>query len=177
MQLLLQAVNALWLLYIIVVLVRFTLQLARADFYNPVSQAVVKLTSPLLFPLRKLIPNYRQWDFASLILAVLLYFLKITFFVGFLPVHLHTMLFFSLGSVAYWLCEIYFFAIIIAAISSWIPPIHQHPVTLLVWQMVEPVQAPFRRILPNLGGIDISPILVLLILQILQAALYRFTLI
>lgn len=164
-------------LFIAVVVLRFMLQLAKADFYNPISQAIVKISSPLLTPLRRIIPGYKGWDFASLVLAALLYMLMLVLLVliqyGILLPPLNVMIR-GVAGVLYMISQIYFFSIILSAISSWIPPLHSHPITALVWQIVEPVLAPFRRILPSMGGLDISPIFAILGLQVLQIFLRPF---
>jgi len=164
-------------LTISVILLRFMLQLAKADFYNPVSQAIVKVSSPLLMPFRQIIPAYKSWNFAALALAALLYMLMVFLLVFiqygiFLP-PLHILLR-GVAGVLYMISQIYFYGIILSAISSWIPPLHGHPITALVWQIVEPVLAPFRKLLPNMGGLDISPIFAILTLQVLQIFLRPF---
>jgi len=173
-QALLFIVQTVLQLYMSVIVLRFMLQLAKADFYNPISQAIVKISSPLLIPLRQVIPGYRNWDFASLVLATVLYLLMLIASVYIAYGQLLNPLNLMVGSVAgviYTISKIYFYGIILAAISSWIPPLHGHPITALVWQIVEPVQAPFRKLLPNMGGIDISPIFAILTLQVVQILL------
>lgn len=178
-QALLFVLQTLFQLYITIVLVRFLLQLAKADFYNPVSQAVVKLTSPVLQPLRRIIPGFAGLDIASLVLAVGLSFimLMLSSLIAYGVVVNPLALFIgSIAGVVQSITTIYFFAIIISAISSWIPAIQRHPVTLLVWQIVEPIQAPFRKILPDMGGIDISPLFALLALKVVQILIAPFVL-
>lgn len=168
---LITVIQTLFQLYIIVVLLRFLLQLAKADFYNPVSQAIVKLTSPLLLPLRRVIPSVRGLDMASLVLALLLALLMtmaIELIITGKLVFSFAWIIQAGAYVLYYITQIYFFAIIIAALSSWLPALHNHPITRLIWQLVEPVQAPFRKILPDLGGIDLSPIFALLAIQVVQ---------
>ncbi|HEY9034063.1 MAG TPA: YggT family protein [Pseudomonadales bacterium] len=164
-------VQSLFQLYLVIVLLRFLLQLARADFFNPVSQAIVKATAPLLNPLRRIIPGIGGVDIASLVLAVLLYLVMILL-VAYLIIGQFinplSVLLGSLVGVLNLIISIYFFAIIISAISSWIPPLHGHPITRLVWQLVEPLLGPFRKLLPDLGGIDLSPILALMALKVVQ---------
>lgn len=173
-------IQSLFQIAIIVALLRCLLQIARADFYNPVSQAVVKLTQPLLQPLRRIIPPIAGIDSASIVLALLLYaFLLSTIALlklgQMLPIGL--LLQGTIAGVINTIISIYFFAIIIGAITSWIPALQQHPITQLVWQLAEPVLSPFRRLLPNMGGLDISPIFALLILQFLQILVRSFVLI
>lgn len=176
-QAILFIVQTLFQLYITVVLLRFLLQLAKADFYNPVSQAIIKLTAPLLSPLRHIIPGFKGLDIAALLLAVVLYLLMViaSVYIAFGQlINPLGLLLGSLAGVLYSITTIYFFAIVISAISSWIPAIHGHPITLLVWQLVEPLLAPFRKILPDLGGIDLSPLFALLALKVVQILIQPF---
>ncbi len=158
-------------LYIYVVLLRFMLQLAKADFYNPLSQFIVKATNPLLKPLRHLIPPIKGQDIAALVLAIALYALMVTL-IALLIYNQHVqilqILIWSLAGVFYSILGIYLFGIIISAILSWIPSTQGHPAANLLWQLVEPLLAPVRKILPDLGGIDLSPLVVLLILNVIR---------
>ncbi len=161
-------------LYLVAMLLRFLLQLARADFYNPISQFLVKATNPLLLPLRRIIPGYAGLDLASLLLAVVLQLLGIILLVLLLgaalpPVGL--LLLWSVLGVAGLLVNIYFFALIAMIIISWIAPGSQNPAVHLVYQITEPVMAPFRKVLPPMGGIDFSPILLFVLINVVLIAL------
>ncbi len=164
-------VNVFFNLLLLLVLVRFLLQLVRADFYNPISQAVAKMTNPLLFPLRRIIPGYGGFDVASLVLLLLAELLA-TFVLGFvhgvgLVPPLLAILWAPLGIVSLFL-SFYFFAILAMIILSWVAPGNPSPVIYLLHQLTEPVMAPFRRLLPAMGGLDLSPILVFVAIQIAQ---------
>ena len=164
-------VQNLFLLYIYIVLLRFMLQLARADFYNPLSQFIVKATSPILNPLRRIIPGFAGVDIASLVLAWVLYLIMIVATVMLAygqMIPIWQILVYSLGGLASTITGVYLVAIIISAIISWIPQAQRHPVAILVWQLVEPPLKPFRKLLPDMGGIDLSPIFALLVLQFLR---------
>lgn len=174
-QALIYVLQTLGQLYILLVLLRFVLQVVRADFYNPLSQFVVKATQPLLMPLRKIIPGYGGLDFASLVLALLVHMalsLAVLLIAGASPaelVHaLPILVVWCLISLASLLVKIFFFALIISVILSWVAQGSRHPGVSLVHQVCEPVLAPIRRILPNLGGIDISPIFAFLALNLLD---------
>lgn len=168
-------VSTLSTLYIMVVLLRFLLQLARADFYNPISQFVVRATDPLLRPLRKVIPGLAGLDIASLVLALLLQWAAINIIYliyGFMPHEANAIVWAVLG-VAASVVKIYFFSIIVAIIFSWIAPGSYHPALILLNQINEPVMAPFRRILPPMGGLDWSPILVFIVINVINILLAR----
>jgi len=161
-------------LYLLAMLLRFLLQLVRADFYNPISQALVKLTNPLVIPLRKILPGYGAVDLSSLLLCVLLQMLMVALLVvlktGALLAPLPLLLIGLLGVAAY-LVKFYFFAILAMIILSWIAPGGNSPVLYLLYQLTEPVMAPFRRIIPPMGGLDLSPILVFIAINVIQIAL------
>lgn len=159
-------------LYLLIVLLRFILQLVRADFYNPLSQFAVKATKPLLNPLRRLIPGFGGLDLASLVLAILVQLLLMALILlllgygigGVLP----QLLIWSVIGVTALFLKVFFFALIVSVILSWVAPGSYNPAAQLINQICEPVLMPFRRLLPNLGGLDISPIFAFMALQLLD---------
>ncbi|MFW0757087.1 YggT family protein [Pseudomonas sp. H11T01] len=158
-------------LYLLIVLLRFVLQLVRANFYNPLCQFAVKATQPLLKPLRRIIPSMFGLDMSSLVLAILVQLalmaltLLLTYGTTGNPLQL---LVWSLIGVTALFLKIFFFALIISVILSWVAPGSHNPGAELVNQICEPALAPFRKILPNLGGLDISPILAFMVLKLLD---------
>ena len=158
-------------LYLLIVLLRFVLQLVRANFYNPLCQFAVKATQPLLKPLRRIIPSMFGLDMSSLVLAILVQLalmaltLLLTYGTTGNPLQL---LIWSLIGVTALFLKIFFFALIISVILSWVAPGSHNPGAELVNQICEPALAPFRKILPNLGGLDISPILAFMVLKLLD---------
>ncbi|MFI8609601.1 YggT family protein [Pseudomonas sp. NPDC077649] len=149
-------------LYLLIVLLRFILQLVRADFYNPLSQFIVKATQPLLTPLRRVIPGIAGLDLASLVLAILVQLLLMLVTLTLMGYNaggfLLQLLVWSVIGVTSLFLKVFFFALIISVILSWVAPGSYNPGAQLVNQICEPVLAPFRKLLPNLGGLDISPI-------------------
>ncbi|WP_122454980.1 YggT family protein [Pseudomonas viridiflava] len=158
-------------LYLMLILLRFVLQLVRANFYNPLSQFIVKVTQPLLKPLRRIIPSIFGLDMSSLVLAIIvqmiLMALTLLLIAGTAGDPL-LLLLWSIISVTALFLKIFFFALIISVILSWVAPGSNNPGAELVNQICEPALAPFRRIVPNLGGLDISPILAFLVLKLLD---------
>lgn len=158
--------------YIFLVLTRFLLQLVKADFYNPVSQFVVKATNPPLKPLRKVIPGYGGIDIAALVLVMALVILRILLFLfintGSLAVNPLTMLLVTVQQTAGLLLNYIFFAVLARVILSWVAPDPYNPIVRVIAQITEPVMAPARRLLPPMGGLDLSPIVVLLGVQFLR---------
>ncbi len=161
-------------LFLLAMLLRFLLQLVRADFYNPICQFLVKVSNPLVLPLRKVIPGYAGLDLASLLLAVLLQLLAIVAILllsgNGIP-SLPLLLIWSILGVISLLVNIYFFALLAMIILSWVAPGSNHPAIYLLYQITEPVMAPLRKLLPPMGGLDFSPILVFVLINIIQIAL------
>lgn len=158
-------------LYLLIVLMRFILQLVRANFYNPLCQFIVKATQPLLKPLRRVIPSMFGLDMSSLVLALIIQMLLIAvilFLKGFL-VDWVLLIPWALIALFSLFLNIIFYAMIISVILSWVAPGSHNPGAELVAQITEPVLAPFRRIIPNLGGLDISPIFAFIAIQLLQS--------
>ncbi len=162
-------IQTLFGLYILAILLRFLLQLVHADFYNPVSQFLVKITSPLLIPLRRLIPGFGGIDIASLVLMLTLQILEFSLIIAMAGKSFHflSILSLSIGSLLNLLLYIYLVAIIVQAILSWVAPGHYNPATSLLYQLTNPVLRPARRLLPPFSGIDLSPLLVLVVLNLL----------
>ncbi|MEW5838999.1 MAG: YggT family protein [Pseudomonadota bacterium] len=157
-------------LVIIFLLMRFSLQLARADFYNPVSQAIVRLTNPMLAPLRRFIPPLKGQDSASLLLAFAfaLIFLIVAYSVtgGIAnPFLLPLLAVLHLLEIA---LDMLFWGVIIHAILSWFPNAQGAPAARVLDQLISPLLAPIRRLIPDLGGIDLSPLALLLLVQIIK---------
>lgn len=159
-------------LYLLIVLLRFVLQLVRADFYNPISQFVVKATKPLLNPLRRLIPGFGGLDLASLTLAILvqLVLMALTLLLMglFEAALLPQLLVWALIGVTSLLIKLFFYALIASVILSWVAPHSHNPGAQLVGQICEPLLAPIRRLLPSLGGLDLSPIFAFIALNLVD---------
>lgn len=159
-------------LYLLIVLLRFILQLVRADFYNPLSQFVVRATKPLLNPLRKIIPGFGGLDLASLVLAILVQLLLMIVTLTLMGYgvggYLLQLLIWSIIGVTSLFLKVFFFALIISVILSWVAPGSHNPGAQLVNQLCEPLLMPFRKLMPNLGGLDISPIFAFIALKLLD---------
>ena len=158
-------------LYLLIVLMRFILQLVRANFYNPLCQFVVKATQPLLKPLRRVVPSMFGLDMSSLVLALLLQILLFVVILMLNGYQAFTVLLLPWGLIGIFslFLKIIFWSMIISVILSWVAPDSRSPGAELVAQITEPVLAPFRRLIPNLGGLDISPIFAFIAIQLLQS--------
>ncbi|MCL6268459.1 YggT family protein [Sansalvadorimonas sp. 2012CJ34-2] len=161
-------------LFVMAILLRFLLQLVKADFYNPISQAIVKITSPLLNPLRRIIPGVGGYDIASLVLAFIvqaifvLLKLKALGYMAFPP---GTVISLSLYFLVKALLDLYTFALIIMVIASWVAPNSYNPGLMLLHQLTEPLCSRVRRVVPPIGGLDFSVMVVMLAIVIIKGAL------
>ena len=163
-------INTLVGLYLLLVVMRFLLQLVRADFYNPISQFIVKATNLPLIPLRKVIPGVGGIDIASLVLALLVQATAIVLILllnGVQPPPLQVAMWAAIGIISL-LLKVYFWGLLITVIASWVAPNSYNPVLILINQILEPAMKPIRKILPDMGGIDISPIIMFLLIQVLE---------
>ncbi len=173
-------INTLFDIYILLVLLRFLLQMLRADFYNPISQFIVRVTTPPLRILRRFIPAVRGQDTASIVLCLILVFAKFMILraLGVKAVHIGSAVAPILGVsygglVVYCIADlvaltftIFLVAVIIEVILSWIAPGNRNPVIGLVHRLAEPVLRPVRRVIPPVGGLDLSPLFATLILLV-----------
>ena len=158
-------------LYLLIVLLRFILQLVRANFYNPLCQFVVKATQPLLKPLRRVIPSLFGLDMSSLVLAILVQMVifAVVLTLSYMSFNILGLLLWAIIGVTALFLKVFFFAMIISVILSWVAPGSVSPGAELVNQITEPALAPFRRFLPSMGGLDISPILAFMVIQLIQS--------
>jgi YggT family protein len=156
-------------LYITAVLLRLLLQWVRADFYNPVCQFLVKVTNPLIVPLRRVIPSVGKLDTASVLLILMLEFFSVWIAtrISSSPLAPEQIVVFSLMKLAATVLMTYFFLIIGSVILSWVGARMRHPVVPLVYQLTEPVLRPFRKIIPPIAGIDLSPLFALITIRFL----------
>jgi YggT family protein len=169
MQAMLFLIDTAFNLYLMVVILRLWLQLVRADFYNPFSQFVVKATNPLVLPLRKIIPSIGSLDTATLLLAYAVVLTKLVILqllqVG--QVALLPSVIFALIMLVKEAFTLLFWILVIRALLSWFSQ-GRSPVELVMHQLTEPLLRPIRRILPPLGGLDLSVLVVLIGLQFLN---------
>ncbi|MFK8018842.1 MAG: YggT family protein [Pseudomonadales bacterium] len=167
-------IRSVLMLFLMLVMIRVLLQVARADFYNPISQAIVKITNPLLLPLRRIVPGFAGIDMAGIVLALLIQFVAIIALFslngfGFPPIA-NMVAWAGLGLIAL-ILDIYWVTVLVGIVASFVAAHNPHPALLLLRQFTEPVLAPFRKILPDMGGLDLSPILFFLSLGVCEILL------
>ncbi len=172
-------------LYIMVVAVRFLMQVTRANYYNPLAQAVVKLTSPVLVPLRKIIPGFKGQDFAALVLCLLLIILKMMVFkllslgnvdiagygVSAAALTLPLMGILAPIDLLNLFINVFIYSMVILAVMSWISPGGQNPAAEVLSDITRPVTEPVRRWIKPMGGMDFSLLVALVLLQVLKIIL------
>jgi len=163
-------ISTLFSLYILVVMLRFILGAVRADFYNPVSQFLVRITNPLLVPMRRVIPSFRQYDSSALLLMLLLQLvsLVIVMLIRGISVPFITLLLVAIGELVVLAFNVFIFAIVIQVILSWINPGNYNPATALLYSITRPVLGPIQRLIPPISGMDLSPLVALIGLQVLK---------
>jgi YggT family protein len=163
-------VGTLFELYILVVMLRFLFQVVRADFYNDISQFIVRATNPLLRPMRRYIPGLGGIDLATVVLLVALKMLELWLVAYIAGQHVGVagLLVLSLAKLLSLAINIFFFSILIQVILSWVSPGAYSPVVSLLYSLNEPLLAPARRLIPPLAGLDLSPIAVIIILQLVS---------
>lgn len=160
-------------LYITAVLLRVLLQWVRADFYNPVCQFLVRITDPVLLPLRRVIPAIGRLDTASVVLMLVLEFAVTWLVVQLGPAALSPLevVVYSVMKLLGTLLWTWFFLIIALVILSWVGRGARHPVVPLVYQLTEPLLRPVRRVVPPIAGIDLSPLFMLIAIRFLLVLL------
>ncbi|HSW68700.1 MAG TPA: YggT family protein [Gammaproteobacteria bacterium] len=160
-------IKSIFELYLLILMVRLILAFASANYFNPLTQFIVKLTQPLVNPLRRVIPNYRRIEFSTLVLIIVFELLKITLLfalsVG-IPDFFMLLMLSVLESLKL-LLKILFYAILIQAVMSWFQ-MADTPVTDVLRQITSPILRPLRRMVPPISGFDITPIPALIILQL-----------
>ena len=167
-------------LYVMLIALRYIMQIVRADYYNPIAQFIVKATNPVLIPFRKIVPGWGKQDLAALLFCWLALIAKLFLFkfigLGVISIAGSGIVVSALGpatiialaavDVLALVFNIFFFAIIIMAVLSWVSPAGYNPIAALVSSICEPLIAPVRRYVPPLGGMDLSPLVALIGLQV-----------
>lgn len=156
-------------LYVTAILLRLLLQWVKADFYNPLSQFLVKVTNPVLVPARRLIPSMGKLDTASVVVMLLLELLQLVIIslLSKTDFGFQFLLLFAVRKLLVALLLTYFVLIIARVIISWLANQSRHPLIPLIYQLTEPVLRPINKLLPSLGGIDLSPLIALIALRAL----------
>ncbi len=163
-------------LYLLLLLLRFWLPIMRADFRNPIAQGILRITSPLVIPVRRIVPPIGRLDTSTIMVAYILEFLLVLALLAIrglsvdtLPIAITAVLELAILSL-----NLFFFVILIKVILSWVAPQNYNPMTVLLHSMAEPVLRPLRRIVPAIGGFDISPIFAIILLKAAEIVLQSY---
>jgi YggT family protein len=155
-------------LYILILVLRLLLAFARANYFNPLTQFIIKVTQPLVAPLRRIIPNYRGIEFSTLVLIILFETIKIallsTLYVG--SPEIATVFLLAFLDTIKIILNTFFYAILLQALLSWFQPGYS-PAGQVLQQITSPILTPVKRLLPPINGIDFSPIPAMILLQLL----------
>jgi len=159
-------INAITSLYLLVLLLRFWLPWLQADFRNPLAQGILRLTSPVIIPVRRIVPPFGKLDTATVLVAFIIQYLTVLLLLlivgqtaGIVPIALTAVVKLVALSI-----NLFVYAIFIRIILSWVAQGTYNPATAIITTLTEPVLRPFRRILPPMGGFDISPIFAIILL-------------
>jgi len=168
-------IKTVFFLYILAVMLRFLLQWVRADFFNEISQALIRITQPVLKPMRRFIPGIAGVDISSLVLAIILQAVMITLLMLIAyqtvdPVYVALRTPIALVELIFY---IYIGAILITVVLSWVNPYQHHPLQTVLYSLTEPIMRPLRQVIPSLGGIDLTPMAAIILLYVLKMLIMR----
>lgn len=169
-------VNALSSLYLLVLILRFWLPWLRADFRNPLAQGILKLTSPLVIPVRRVIPSFGRLDTATVLVAFVVQYLSLVLILLILGMSASYSIIATSALVKLVMLSVnlFMFAIFIRIVLSWLAPGQYNPAIAIITTLTEPLLGPVRRVMPAMGGFDISPIFVIIGLGALTRLLMGF---
>lgn len=171
-------VQTLLSLVVFVFMLRVLLQFARADFRNPISQAVVKITNPLVLPLRRMLPPVGKVDTASVVAVLIVATIQVVIITSLVGEYVPSVLAWArkIGEeIVRSVLSVYFYAILIYAVLSMIAPGGYSPVQSLLSSLCEPILRPFRRIIPPIAGLDFSPLWALIAIQAVLILLREYS--
>lgn len=170
MQALIFLIQTLFGLYLVALLLRFLMQISRADFHNPIARVLTLVTNPPLRPLRRLIPGYGGIDWALIILTFAVQVAEIviiSLLLGGAVPGAPGLLLLALGHLLRFIIYIYIVVILIQVVLSWVNPHAYNAGTILIHSLAEPAMRPVRRLIPPMGGLDLSPLVALVALNLL----------
>lgn len=161
-------ITTLFDLSIFILIIRVILAWVKADYYNPVTQFIIKVTQPLVGPLRRIIPTFAGVEYASIAIMLLLELLKF-FLISIITIgtpNIFGLFILAVADILKGFLNVFFYAILIQAILSWVQS-NYSPVTQILSQITAPILRPLHRIIPPVGGFDITPIPAMILLQVL----------
>lgn len=154
-------------LYVLLFILRFWLPLVQADFRNPVAQGILRFTAPLIVPLRRFVPSLGRMDSATVLVTYALEFVVVfvLFKIASQPTSPLVVAIVALKQLVIFSLHLFSIAIFVRVVISWLGQHSYNPLIAIASALADPVVAPFRRLIPPLGGIDFSPMVTLILLQ------------
>jgi len=161
--------------YVFILIFRFILQKCYANYHNPITQFILKITNPPLKPLQKIIPGIKGFDLAIIFLALVIVLIE-AFALVWLEYHAMPhflgLLIASISMLFEKVLNLYFFCVIIGILLSWIPRLEMSPMAEIIHRVIDPVMHRVRRIIPPIGGLDLTPIPVLIAIKLIEIMLF-----
>ena len=173
MRAIIYIIDAVATLVVLILLLRFWLPWFGADFRNPIAQGILRVTSPLVNPLRRIVPSIGRVDTATVLAAFSVQALAIvaTSLLNSSPVTAKYVIVMAVFLLAFWTIRLLTIAIVVRILLSWFAPQTHNPATALLATLTEPILRPFRRFIPTIGGFDISPVVAIILLGASSVAL------
>ena len=157
-------VEAVFQLFMVAVMLRVLLEALAADYYNPISQVLIRVTDPLIAPLRRILPNAGRVSLAGIVvlLALQIVMLLVLAAIAGFRIDIGVLLVTAVIDLVRMLLVLYLVLIIVGVILSWFAAHLRHPIIPVIWQLTDPVLRPIRRVIPDLGGLDLSPLIAII---------------
>ena len=168
-------VQPLFSLAMLLIAVRFLAQLCGVSGYNPISMTLRRVTNVIVLPLSRLLPSGNRFSPGALLALILIQVVFIALMLG-LVGHLdafnvlQALIWSALGAAGL-LVSIIFYSVIAMIVVSFLAPQSSHPAVEFIWELTEPVMAPLRQVLPPMGGLDFSPIILFIALNVMRVSL------
>ncbi|CUS48490.1 MAG: YggT family protein [Idiomarinaceae bacterium HL-53] len=165
-------ISTLFSLYTAALILRVWMQLVQANYFSPVAEFIRKITNPLVQPLRKVIPNAGKLDLATTLVAVAITVLQYFILASLqgVGVPIIELLMFSVLMLVRQVLSLLFWILIIRAILSWFSN-GSNPLEYVMMELTEPLLRPIRRVLPPMGGLDLSVLILIIAIQFLRIAI------
>ena len=168
-------VQPLFSLAMLLIAVRFLAQLCGVSGYNPISMTLRRVTNVIVLPLSRLLPSGNRFSPGALLALILIQvaFIALMFgLVGQLDAFnvLQAFIWSALGAAGL-LVGVIFSSVIAMIVVSFLAPQSSHPAVEFIWELTEPVMAPLRQVLPPMGGLDFSPIILFIALNVIRVSL------
>lgn len=162
-------VETIFHLYLVALMLRVLLEAVAADYYNPVCQALIKVTDPVVRPVARILPRMGRINVAAIVLLYIIQVIALVAvgLIGNWPLNPAVLAVLGVLKLVRMLLVLYLVLILAGVILSWVGHGFRHPIVPLIFQLVEPVLAPIRRVMPSLGGLDLSPLVAIILIQFL----------